>query len=996
MADVFSGFRPPSPEQDKYKDSFLDDLKASAILSINGAFNAMDDKYNVPVNDIEEGFSHTSADTQELYKSYGVLPQDQMHFYDARGTSNLVPRLERYKARREASERLAENQPMMQYPMLIGTSLVDPVGWALAPFGYKVAGSVNALRNASRMNNAIKLASAGTTAAVGSEYMLQASADSINYDELGTVAGYSALFSAGIGALLPVGRGVNVEAIHKDMMTPPTETEIVARQEAIFGVNDFDHIKEGFDGKIEGLKAKFIWSPIGQMMKSNNPVTRAIGNVLEKSPVALTNGQDIVTSATKTAMNTKGDLSGYHLNFVKGLEEGFKVAKSRNPNLTRAEYSKDIGKKYRQWLRDVEEEAMLRYNELPREDFDINVLEDIKKQVADELPPSPELKGVQDYFHKIQQFGEAVEHSSLKGKSGKTYMNRVFDKDAIEKMGEPTAVAKLVESMKANPITRREIQNLLSEGRTQADISAELEKYATDVIRKIRKSNVYEEMDFRRVNEMATPSPLKGRHLQIDEVVADDLLVNDIGQITEYYNYKTAGKLALKKHLGVENAEDLQKISDSISEKGFELGMSKEEIAKDLDMFNAMIDSINGTREIAKKPNTWGQKATRLFTKFNYVTLGGTFGLNTVGELGSVVSTNGLKVFKYMVPAMRETLNMYKGHPTKETTNELLALGIGEQIYRSNRAMRYDAIDTMNTTGKFESLLDKGSNMMSNASGLNFMTTTLELMAGASTLEDLMRMAAKGTLSRAEQKRLARLGLTVEDIKGIAKHSKAEYKDGYLMAYNFDDWTDQTLVDKIRDGISEVVKNAVIQADPTTIPVWATNPDNPLLRLATQFMRFPLAAHERLLVKGLDEMSARQATGFLATTGLMASIYALREEALIQAGAIDELDRKYDWETEEGLQNLGKATFNKIGHLGLAPTAFDYMNKALNPDADTYGTDTTTTFLGTLGRANDALGVIKDVQDGRISDKTIRTIKYFTPYYTLPYVKEGVDALTKD
>lgn len=1016
MADAFSGYEDVTIPQDKYKDSLIEDVKASAVLTINGLFDFKGGKYASTHNNVDDNFNHLATETQELYKQYNIDPIKQTDFYDSRNKENLLYRLERHRARQEAKQRLDENLPIMQYPLMMSTSLFDPVSLAAAPLGYKVVQGIGALKEATRFNNVVKSALVANAAAVPSEYLLQASADDVNGEELAYIAGFASLLGGGIGSLLPTNTLVDTNKVIDDMLRPPTEDDIIRRQADILGVNDFDHIKQGFEGKIEGLKKHFIWSPIGNMMKSQNPIVRAVGNVLEKSPVALTNGDEIVTSSAKTAMSTKGELNGRYFKLMQEMDIAYKQRLQTNPNLSRAEYQQELGRRYRTWLKEVEEEAMDRYDDLLAveggrealyrqatgnqdviaEELDKVVIDQLKREVAETKELASDLKGIQKYFDDIQQFGESIGHGAFKGKSGKTYLNRVFNKDAIEIMGTDVAVAKLHQALKANPITRRQINNMIAEGRTAQEIDNDLLEYSKDVIFKIQKSSVYEEMDFNRVNADGVPSPLKNRILQIDEEIADDLLVNDIGQLTEYYNYKTSGKLALKKHLGIENYDDIKSYQDKIQAKGRELGMSAKDIAKDLDMFTMMIDSVNGTREIAKRPNTWGQKSARMFTKFNYVTLGGTFGLNTVGELGAVISANGIKAVKYLVPAIKETINMYRSKPTKELTNELLALGIGEQIYRSNRVMRYDSIDTFNTTGKFETLLDKGGNLMSNASGLNFATTTLELMAGASTIEDLMRMAAKPSLTRAEQKRLARLGLSVDDIRGIQQHSRAEYENGYLMAYNFNDWTDQALVDKIKDAISEVVKNSVLQADPTTIPAWAINPDNPMLKIATQFMRFPLVAHERLFIKGIDEMSTRQAVGFMSSLGLMTSIYALREEAMIQAGIIDEADRKYDWNTDEGIKNLAIAGINKTGHLGVTATAFDYMNKAFNPDADTYGTDTTTTVLGTFGRLNQATDVIKDIADGNFSDRTQRTINYMMPYYTLPYIKAGVDALQKD
>lgn len=180
------------------------------------------------------------------------------------------------------------------------------------------------------------------------------------------------------------------------------------------------------------------------------------------------------------------------------------------------------------------------------------------------------------------------------------------------------------------------------------------------------------------------------------------------------------------------------------------------------------------------------------------------------------------------------------------------------------------------------------------------------------------------------------------------------------------------------------------------MPAWATNPDNPLLRLATQFLRFPLAAHERLFLKGIDEMGAKQAVGILMSTGIMGMVYTLREEALVQAGIIEEYDRKYDWSTDEGIANLGKAISTKVPFLGVTQTGYEFANHLFNPDADTYGTDSSTKLLGTFGRINDVTAFVRDIQNGDLTESNQKRLKSYIPYMTLPYMAPIYDALQKD
>jgi len=1028
-------------EPDRFEEDFSEDLASAFRLTANGAWLFADEKYQIPGNDVDEGFNHNNPSTQELYKEYGVNEIKQTDFYSSVNEPHLVARLERYKKNGEDKARLDEEQPIAQYPLMMATSLADVPSMVAMPLGFKMLGGIKMLKDATRVNNSIKTATTVTISNTASEYLIQSGTDSVDTDSLQAVALMSGIIGGGLGSLLPSVRSepkfadadglTPFDKVNKELngLGATTEKDLQFHADMLNGTADFAHIEDGFHGRIESFAGKFVWSPIAKLMKSRNPVAVGVGNASEHSPLALTTGGAIQTGSPIKATNTKMNLNGLYSKFMRTTGEHFKKAQQVNPELGLPQYMKGIGDEYRLRLKDIEDQAVGKYAEIDGNaermvsEFHENVGQNLptktlkevdpvtnKKQVVldedaieealinsysktveEALPIPDHVKPVRDFYDQYQKFGETIEHSSFTGRNGKNYMSRMFDKEYIESLGLERASRKLYDSMMSNSRNKLTISQMLKRGAKDADIEAEFMKTAEEAIKKIMDSTIFVDLDFKSASQLTASSALKKRRLHIDEELAGDLLIRDAGNIAETYNHKISGKLAIKKHLNIETADDIAKLDEKIKEKGRELGHSSEEIVKDLKNVKILLDSLNNTRGLATDPNSWLETFSRRFQKFNYVTLGGEFAINTIGEIGNAVGTNGLKVFKHFVPAMQETMAMYKKKPLKNTTNDLLGMGLIEQIYRSNRVQRYDALDTIHSKGKADAILDKMTNMESDLSGLNYVTTALEMMVHSSTVNDLSELASKASLTRAQQKRLSRLGLTSEDLAYFKKVNKIEYENGFLVNYNFDQWGDLAFVDKIRAVVQNNVNEAVLQGDISRLPAFAST-GNPLAKLALQFMRFPIQAHESIFLKTLDEFDTRKAVGLLTTVGVMGSFYSLREEALVQAGFMKEENKKYTWD-DEGFANMAHKLGTKVPQLGVGFTVAEMGNKLFNANADTYGEDPVSTFSGLGKRVNDVVKFGKDIQDGEFTDTNQRALNYWLPFYNLFYLKPITDMI---
>lgn len=695
---------------------------------------------------------------------------------------------------------------------------------------------------------------------------------------------------------------------------------------------------------------------------------------------------------------------------VKELEEVSILSKEDVEGITER-VEKKLGASFRR----IELEKQKKLKEIQKE-FDkdtLNIFDDLDDVVAGKIaddieartPISDELKVVRSFYNEHQLKAQEVDLSGIRNKNGNRFMNRVWLKDKIADLGVDAFTERMVKAMDNHPATKRAIIEAQSRGDDLAKIENEMRETARHMFSNIQHNSILKELEYKELSKppKGTSSQLQ-RKIRVDERLVKDLLEADTTSLMSAYSFKTSGKISVKKFLGVESTEEVGELLKRIEDEGLAQGQSVKEVAKDRDNLEILIKSVWGSREIADRPNIWSQKASRFAKKFNYITLGGGFGLNTLTELGTLVSTNGVKALKQLVPSLGEAVKMYRKQPNDEWVNELLSMGLAGDIWLSNRVHRFDQMDFFHS-GKVEGILDKGMNFMSNASGLNFMTTALELTAGSSSLNDLLTQANKikagKTLSTAELKRLARLGLTKDDVARLAETHRAKYNDkGYITSFNWDNWTDRELAEKIRDGVQESIKNAVIQADATTLPAFMTDANSPVAQVVTQFLRFPIAAHERLLLKGLDEISARQVTGFMMSMGVIAMLNVLREEAMVRAGMIKENERKFDLDKEEGLENLGRAIWNKAPHLGMTQPIVDTLLSVSGqqPIGDDFGGARSLASLSgvTLSRVEQGMKFAKDIKDGDLGASSMYFGKSLVPFQNLPLLDTAFKEVIKD
>ena len=555
-----------------------------------------------------------------------------------------------------------------------------------------------------------------------------------------------------------------------------------------------------------------------------------------------------------------------------------------------------------------------------------------------ELETSHTLEGIPEHLHPgikaYQKYNKKYADNMVKlgmREAGNThsafYKTRSWNLDAVGSKTASQLEAIIRKAFINHPLNRLLLKNKKMRQST-------VDKRVKEIVEHMQSVELVRAMPD---NTLTVPSEtplgkfLEEKNFNLNDKYLDDLIDRDIRSNMETYNYNMSGRMALQTMFGTDNLKVLKdEVVLPAIKQAEAMGAPRKEIEGLTDDFNTLFEQILGTHGMPAKPNAWGERATRMLMKLNYLTFGGGFGINALADIGVVAFTNGLtNTIKHFGPSLAAVRDL-RGQASKTPwVEQAIAMGALSDFYAARSLSRFDDMDTMFTTGVAERWLDKGGQVMQNISGLQHITAIEELMAIGGGTVDIVNTARKfnktGELPRGFEERMARYGLTKEDLKWVGEQP-VQIENGYLIDFKWDEWKDKQKMTKFQTTVTKMMNDAVIRGDKTLLPHYMTSA-NPFMRLMTQFMRYPHIAYERVLLRGASKPDARFLTGTMTSAALMTSIYYIREQALIEAGVIDERDAKYAIYDkygrfdEEAMARLSQTVLMKMPQFGILPDA---------------------------------------------------------------------------
>jgi len=514
----------------------------------------------------------------------------------------------------------------------------------------------------------------------------------------------------------------------------------------------------------------------------------------------------------------------------------------------------------------------------------------------DSLVPEHLRGGVKSYQMYIENYAKRMQKVKMRGSeylTPKVYKTRAWNFEAFRGKSRAELFSIIYKAFVEHPMNKK----LLQDGHMREATATKRVNQIIDHMNDITLVRDLPDNTLTVPSEMPLGQFLQHKNFQLNDKYLGELIEKDMRHSMEQYNYNMSGRVALHTMFGTDNLKVLQReVVLPAVKQAEEMGASRRELESLSDDFDTLFNQVLGTHGLPEKPNAWGERATRSLMKLNYLTFGGGFGINALADVGVVAFTNGLtntlRHFSTSLKAIRDLRGTSKEFPWVE---QALAMGALSDFYAARALSRYDDMDTMFTSDRIERLLDKGGQVMQNASGLQHVTAIEELMAIGGGTVDIVNTARKyaltGKLPRGFEERIGRYGLTIDDLKWVAEQPVL-IKNGHLIDFNWSKWNNKQRMTRFQTAITKMMNDAVIRGDKTLLPHYMTS-KNPFMRLMTQFMRYPHIAYERVLLRGASKPTARFLTGTMTSATLMASIYYIREQALIEAGVIDEKDAKY-------------------------------------------------------------------------------------------------------
>jgi len=939
---------------DPYKDrSIPEDLFYNSNLLVNHLKNQTGKLYDKSEGERDPNFSWTSPETYETLRQYPIEIVNNLSPM-INNAESLRAALERQKEVGEGAAHLVDTMgvwPMVGASIVAGSLSPEIVIGGSAVQGLKVAATLSKLSNKAAMGFGV---ASGAALGVGEMTAWQASNMSHNKNEL-MIAG---AFGGAVGTLVgwhmlkqPVealGNGeTSITRVAKALQdTPPDISPGSGHTKTTFGtvITPSKRLSGSDDESVRG------W--INSMSNPSVALRDKDGNVI---PATTYTAEDYKAEygrehiKTQYAHNVEFDTAvkeqGYKGNLQQFHTEG--LSHYRNAE-SKAAMARDTGMPSK--LPELEPADVRKY--LGKEEATAQSLRTAKiRKYRDENP----LKI--DYSHSnpmIAKFANteagyynymAVELRAS-GMKGAQFIRP-------EGYSPSTFAHQKLDSI--DPVTGLDFTNTLAQS---------LVKNAKNIDSPITWKEALESAEATRtsVKLNKTMEPIRGgsqrtqatnrRSLQYYRGDMNHFLHSDGEEIMAKYSFDFSGRLAVQKKLGFDSATDFV---EDIKKK---FAHTTETQKKDMQV---VFDTLVGTREIPHVGSLW-DTTLRLATKVPRVVFSPGFAAIGVTELAIPIGSSGLKhVMKALIPSFVESMNMIRGKSIKDPlVKEFLELNLVGDVLSSRTLQRFDSPDTYQTPatgmlGSFEHMLDKVNHGIHKYGGLGYITEVghlVSIISGANKLRQLA-MKGAGNLSKAETRFLARIG--IDDLEDLRKNfEKATVKNGVITKMNHHKWNQDTLR-RMTTALNRHAESTILKPDGTNMPVFMSDPNSPIAKMTLQFTRYPIAAHEKLMAKGFDEMEVNQIIALLTQFSLFIAVSQAKD--LIRPD-----DKKlYDLDTDEGaISAMGYALSQSYG-IGISGMIVDKLLGLMGISlSGHYSPNVVTTIAGPAGAVE--LGLQKTAQ----------------------------------
>lgn len=465
--------------------------------------------------------------------------------------------------------------------------------------------------------------------------------------------------------------------------------------------------------------------------------------------------------------------------------------------------------------------------------------------------------------------------------------------------------------------------------------------------------------------------PFKERTLLVNQLDLHDWQIRDPFKVADMYTRGVSPLVRMTEKARQAGYEDLSSWKAGIDEelkaeydkKVKEAGKDAKRLAKLKDNFDKARSDIVNSIDLVKGvygdgPNVLSGKAAQVYRNilaWNAIRLLGFMTITSFADMGNQVFRNGFykSIHSGLLPVLRSI--------SKDTIvkQDLKALGYGIQTELGSRLKSFMEHEGLTTNpSPFTKAFEAVEQAYGNATLMNQWNDLGQNIAGHvsinRTLDACSKLYETGKLSAKERKRLASLGINVEQAKIIGEKTKGQIDPD--TGCRFADWTNWDIKNDAEAAALDAIKFATIKDIDSIIliPGLGDKPlaaQNILGKFILQFKSFLFTATNRVLFSGIQRRHDMEVWSGVASMLAMGALSYVTT-SLIRG---EEPDLSFG--------NLSQEAVDRSGVLGIFMEVYNIANKSGIIPGNTVSRYRSRDIAGALtgptgGTLNETLGLI--------------------------------------
>lgn len=370
--------------------------------------------------------------------------------------------------------------------------------------------------------------------------------------------------------------------------------------------------------------------------------------------------------------------------------------------------------------------------------------------------------------------------------------------------------------------------------------------------------------------------PIKERTLPIPDNILHSLgmMEQNALEVLRRYGRTVGADIELTKKFGSPTLVDQRtaiahhyaELSKAVAGDPKKLAALNARMHQDVRDIEAGRDLVRGTYRAKENMSEYGRTVRAAMHMQFVLKMGGVL-ISSLGELIRPAMVHGLGT--YVNEGLRPVVSNLKAFRAVAKEGEL-AGAVGERILNQRMLGMSGLMDQYAQGNTLERFIENMASVGNKWSGISALTDFEKNMASVLTQHKVLDGAISGKNTRL----LRYLGISEEMEKRIAGEFAVhgETIDGVRVAHT-ENWADAEAVDHYRAAIFKDVNTQIITPGMGDLPLFMRSPTG---RLITQFKSFNLAAHQKVLLRGLQEDKANFVSGLIGLSMIGMLVSALK------------------------------------------------------------------------------------------------------------------------